>query len=740
MTFLHLSLLAGAGLIVAPIVMHLIMKRQPRLVEFPALRFIQARKDSNRRNLRLRQLLLLLLRIGVIACLALALARPSIVASGAIGGQEAPVAAALLFDTSPRMLYRHHNETRLDAAREVGLWLLEQLPAESDVAVIDSATDTAAFAVNMGAARDRVKKLAENTNAHPLLRGLEEALRLLKASDKARKEIYIFTDLTRAAWAHPNVAIKQRLAESLGIGCYVIDVGVDDPQNFSLGDLRLNGQTLSKNTPLIVETDVSCQGAGGERVVDLVLIEDGKEIQRGQQNVTLDAYGSQRIEFRLGALSAGVHQGAVKLVGEDGLGADNVRHFTVVVEPPWRVLLAAPPKAADYALFLSEAIAPYALRVKGEAAFQCDVTSLDELPRKPLDVYAAVCLLDPTPLPASVWGQLGAYAGGGGGVALFLGRNAGSAAGFNAPAALELLPAQLVRLWKAGGVDVYLAPENLEHPLLRKFRPLETSVPWDGFPIYTHWQVGALADGATVVIPYSNGLPALLDKPLGDGRVLMMTTPVSDAANRRDLWNTLPTGDEPWPFVMLANEMLRYLVGSSATKLNYNVGETAMVPLPRAQQLPIALLRTPAGETIRQTIDERLRALLVTSTDDIGAYRARAGGEAQGVDLGFSVNLPSETTSLQRAGEVELKSVFGDAPFRLAHNQAEIDRSMSAARVGQELYPFLIVLVALILGGELVLANRFYRRDFRVESARAAKTGVAASIASTKQEVATARA
>jgi hypothetical protein len=220
----------------------------------------------------------------------------------------------------------------------------------------------------------------------------------------------------------------------------------------------------------------------------------------------------------------------------------------------------------------------------------------------------------------------------------------------------------------------------------------------------------------------------------------MMTTPVSDAANRRDLWNTLPTGDEPWPFVMLANEMLRYLVGSSATKLNYNVGETAMVPLPRAQQLPIALLRTPAGETIRQTIDERLRALLVTSTDDIGAYRARAGGEAQGVDLGFSVNLPSETTSLQRAGEVELKSVFGDAPFRLAHNQAEIDRSMSAARVGQELYPFLIVLVALILGGELVLANRFYRRDFRVESARAAKTGVAASIASTKQEVATARA
>ena len=712
------------------------MKRQPRLVEFPALRFIQARRDSNRRSLRLRQLLLLLLRICVIAGLALALARPSIVASGNIGGQEAPVAAALVFDTSPRMLYRHHNETRLDATRDVGLWLLEQLPAESDVAVIDSATDAAAFSVNMGAARDRIKKLSVNVAAHPLLRELEDALRLLKDSDKGRKEIYVFTDRTSAAWSRPSTSLKQQLAESLGIGYYLIDLGVDDPQNFSLGDLRLNGETLSRNTPLIIETDVSCQGAGGERVAELLLREDDKDVQRSRQTIAPEADSSQQLEFRLGALAPGVHQGAIKLVGEDGLAADNTRYFTVAVEPPWRVLLAASPKAADYALFLSEAIAPYPMRVKGEAAFQCEVATLDDLARKPLDIYSAVCLLDPTPLPATAWQRLGAYAAAGGGVAIFLGRNAGSATAFNDPAALELLPAPLVRLWKAGDKDVYLAAENLEHPLLRKFRPLETSVPWDGFPIYTHWQVGDLEDGATVVIPYTNGLPALIEKPLGDGRVLMMTTPVSDAANRRDLWNTLPTGDEPWPFVMLANEMIRYLVGSSATKLNYLVGETAMAPLARNQQFPIALLRTPSGETIRQSIDERLRALLFTATDEVGNYRARAGGEAQGVDLGFSVNLAAESTSLRRASDADLKDVFGETPFRVARDQTEIDRSVSAARVGQELYPYLIVLVALILGGELVLANRFYRRDFRDESAQAAKSGVAASIASTRPEAA----
>ena len=78
--------------------------------------------------------------MAVIVLLALALARPSILASGMLGDQEAPVAAALVFDTNPRMQYRQQNQTRLEVAQETAQWLLPQLPAESDVAVVDSRT------------------------------------------------------------------------------------------------------------------------------------------------------------------------------------------------------------------------------------------------------------------------------------------------------------------------------------------------------------------------------------------------------------------------------------------------------------------------------------------------------------------------------------------------------------------------------------------------------------------------
>src|SRR5262245_40899379 len=109
------------------------MRRQPRRLEFPALRFIQLRETSNRRQMTLRHWLLLALRIPFILLLPFALARPTLQGSGWLGDQEAPVAAALVFDTNPRNEYRQHNQTRLEVARDTALWLIPQLPRESEV-------------------------------------------------------------------------------------------------------------------------------------------------------------------------------------------------------------------------------------------------------------------------------------------------------------------------------------------------------------------------------------------------------------------------------------------------------------------------------------------------------------------------------------------------------------------------------------------------------------------------------
>lgn len=64
-----------------PVLLHLMMRAKPKRVVFPALMLIKARKASNSRRMRLRQILLLVLRTIVVAVGVLALTRPSLPAA-----------------------------------------------------------------------------------------------------------------------------------------------------------------------------------------------------------------------------------------------------------------------------------------------------------------------------------------------------------------------------------------------------------------------------------------------------------------------------------------------------------------------------------------------------------------------------------------------------------------------------------------------------------------------------------
>ncbi len=721
MTFLHFSLLAGAGLIALPIVLHLIMRRKPRLMEFPALRFIQRRHDRNQRHLKLRHLLLLLLRALAIALLAAALARPSVNPNvklpGGVGSQEAPIAAALVFDTAPRMNYRQDNHSRLEVARDLGLRLIAQLPKESPIAILDTGLGPAVFQVDRGAAVERVQHLETVANSQPLTRAIEEGLQRLSERELPRKEIYIFSDLTQAAWpADAAARLQDRLADTPGVGIYVIDVGVDNPVDFSLGPLRFpSGQIISKRSPLQIDTTFSAVGGGGQRVVEMFL--DNKSAPAEAFPCSIKSGESLLVQFSKVLEGSGTHQGFIRITGEDGLADDDIRHFTVEVKPAWRVLLAAPPPAKEYAKFLSQAIAPTAFRQQGTARFDCDVVSWDALsaPRLDLDPYAAVCLLDPPPLDASVWQTLVNYAADGHGVAVFLGRRAQPIDSFNESKAQELLAGRLVRQARRPDGDCHLAPRAYQHPILSAFPA--GPIPWDAFPVLHYWQLDHLAAGASVVVPYNDDSPAILERPVGAGKAITMTTPVSDPGNAQP-WNylPLPTGDA-WPFVMTVQQMMLYLVGSADQQLNYFAGQAALLPLERQDPRGNYLITAPSKDPLRPQdtikyqipIDPQRNMLTITATDKAGNYQVDAGGAQTGVHRGFSVNLGPEQTQLDRLPKEKLKELFGPFEYRLAQNLDQLDRQINTARVGRELFPLLILIVALLLGVEHVMANKFYK-------------------------------
>jgi hypothetical protein len=726
MSFLHLSLLAGSAMVAVPIVLHLIMRRKPVRLEFPALRLIEKRADVNRRRLQLRHLLLLLLRAAAIALLSLALARPTVKWGGAAGSQEKQVAAALVFDAAPRMEYRHQNRTRLDVAREMGQWLVSQLPEGSPIAVLDTRPgSTAALHPDPGAAKERIARLESVSNSQPLTAAVEAAAKLLAKSD-LRKEIYVLTDLSRGAWpAEQAASLRQQLAAAADCGLYVIDVGAAHPADFALGEIRLSDDVLSARSTLRMDTDLSCLGTPAARTVELYVSDARGNPQKRDERTCKPGPGeAQRIEFRLGALEPGIHQGSVRIVGEDGLAADDVRYFTVKVKPAWHVLLAAAAPADTRALFLSQALAPEDFRRRGHAWFDCDVCNFHELSARPLADDAAVCLLDPTPLDPAVWKKLTDFAADGHGVAIFLGRHAMPIESFNEPQAQQLLAGKLLRQTPRPDGDVWLAPGDYQHPILAKFRGLGGSVPWEKFPVFRYWELdrgaaasagGPGARGATessVVVPYNDGRPALLERPVGRGRALTMTTPISAPASELEAanpWNLLPVpAGEAWPFVILANQMAAYLVGSNTEQLNYYAGQTAIVELDDSARRQSYMLSAPGDLNLPYPADIGRSELAITATDRPGNYRLEAGGTG-GTRLGFSVNYAPEQTRLDRLSDKDLADLLGPVKFRLARTREQLDRDVSQGRVGRELFPPLVLLIALVVALEMVVANRFYK-------------------------------
>ena len=160
------------------------------------------------------------------------------------------------------------------------------------------------------------------------------------------------------------------------------------------------------------------------------------------------------MQFTVRGLEPGVHQGLVRLVGEDGLALDDVR----LLCGGGAAGLARAGRRAGRMFrpsYLVEMLAPRELRETGQARFPRARRSTSRgWPSQELADYRAVALLDPKPLTPDDVDEAGRIRQAGGGLAVFLGHNAEPPASFQDPAAIGVLGGKLTRQTRTGG-DIY---------------------------------------------------------------------------------------------------------------------------------------------------------------------------------------------------------------------------------------------------------------------------------------------
>lgn len=863
MTFTTFSLfLAGLAATAVPIVLHLLSRGKPKKVVFPALRFARQKFAENKRKLTLKRLLLLALRVGTLVLLGLTLARPVFLPPDAatfldearqtgevgennenredaettqinetsetgqdgetasaprrpekagIAGRNAPVAAAIVVDSSVRTGRVKNNESFFETARATAAAIVAQLPPDSEIAILDGTFDGDAFQPDRFAARTRLEKLEIEPGGRPVAETTLEALRLVERSTLPTKEIFVLSDGTRPGWSEADAARLRRQyaatvqaarrktgaaaseenadspaddAELPGVPrFYFVDLGDDAFQNVSVGSLSLSAETLAAGGTLRIDVDVERVGPGErDATLELVLFDAKKLPSNLEENAPFDdetlvlRRESQTLSFADGRskrsavfqpsdLPPGACVGAVRVVGADALAADDVRWFAVDVETDWRLLVVAPKPVAEKSLFLTQALAPEEFKKTGRAPFELDVVpfaapstaqtaaptaaSADETQAPPslatatpeaLARYRAVLLLDP---PASAFDEatvrrLTAFVEKGGGLGVFLGRNANPISAFQTEAAVRLLGAKPVDQVRVADWNRSLKPANYDAPLLAPFRPFERAgVPWDALPVGRFWRLTDLTPSATVVARFEkiddaassdetkentqskeNGEksetapPALVENRLGRGTVATLATPLSDGT-QNDVWNDLTVGDAPWVFVLLADGIARRLASGDASILNYSVGETATLRSPLATFPAVATLTTPQGEELAIPTDVERRQIRFPGTSRAGLYRLRTAPNADGETLAkaFAVSIPDAEFDLTRPTPNEWAALWDGVPYKTLDLTAA-STALEAIRSDKtpEPYALLVVALAVLFLAETAVANRFYRR------------------------------
>ena len=734
MTFIHGYLLGGLLLAGLPVLLHLVMRQKPRHLQFPAFRFLRQRHLSNRRKLRLQHLLLLLLRMAVIAALCLALARPRVAAErlGALFGNERPVAAVLIFDTSASMEYHAAGRTRLEEGKQRARELLNEMDSASQLALLDSGDDAGEGGgewLSPALTQMRLDGLHVRPANAALNRQLDRAARLLEklgeGDDPPPRFVYLFSDRARACW--DRSAGPQTMPH--GIRALFVDVGAEKPKDLAVEKVEISPLPIAPGERFQVRATLRAVGADfdtellcqPESDAEILPIKKAIQLFAGQGRVVV--FESEAPKARIGD-GATTYQVAVKHRTEDALPFNNTSYATFQIQPRRKVLTVVEDKPAGAGPIPWKA---WQMAMSVGNRFECDIRTtaeVEKLDEKAMHGYAAVSVFQLVP-SASLWEKLARYVRGGGGLVLIPGgeemrprlqqyNDEGAKAG--------LLPAALQRI-ETNPPDRPLlrwSSFSTKHPIPAFFhRAIHNAEPDFGKPqswpgVNAFWSTMPIDKDTVVLATFEDREqhPALLERAVEGGRVLLFATPMdARALDRTRDWHNYWT-DSSFGLV-LEDQILRYLTGDSTRpELNYFCGQVPRVPMPSSLAPPPYTLDGP-GLAIAETnvkANEGDAQLSLPQATTPGNYVIRASDKR--IVAGCSLNVRPEESDLDRVPPEDIESVLGKDTL------VQVGRatSLKAALAGMsppplELLPWLMMAVLLVLTVESLLANRFYRRE-----------------------------
>jgi hypothetical protein len=548
MLFLSPLFLAGALAAALPIVLHLLKREPENRVRFSAVHLLRRAPVERSSRRRLRELLLLALRVAALLLLAFAFARPFFSSGAAAAGETTVIA----LDTSLSM----SAPGQFEKARQLAKQAVER--ASSGLIAVVTFNDNAQIAsqpsTDRGTATAAIDAARPTAGATRYRAALNAGVDLLRGRPGT---VVVVSDLQETGWdAGDHVVIPDSTRVE------VVDVGAAPP-NLAVTSAQVSGDRITASV-----RNSGAKSADAQLRVDVHDASDRGKATRVASESTIPVGPGQTAIATFPAPKG--QWAAVTVVDPTGAQGDNARYLILdTSSKPTVLVITTSGDLGRDGFYLQQALIASGGDHRAydvESVSTSDLTSWDQAR---LDAHTAIVLTSTKALEHHGRELIGAYLKQGGGMLVAAGpevdgdvlqevlagpRIAVTDADVTAPGSAT------ARTW--GATDV-------RHPVVKAFGPAQGAL---GLVQFSRVATVRTQDCSTIA-RFTTGEPALVDCPAGDGHALVVASDLDNHGNDFPLHAT---------FVPFVHESMRYLSGGQRRVAEYVVADVpaGVAPVP----------------------------------------------------------------------------------------------------------------------------------------------------------------
>ena len=680
--------LLGAVTIAVPIIIHMIQRERKEEVEFPSLMFVRKIPFHSFRRQRIRHWFLLLLRCAALLLLLFAFTRPFFRAAAIAAVTDGAREVVVLVDRSWSMGYGN----RWAAAQAAAVEVLDDLAADDRATVIlfDGGAESGPRST---IERASLRSLVTNAEVGSSVTRYGPALKLsegiFEASDLPRLEAVLISDFQRS-----GVESASGVRFPPGTVLTPVQVGGDEENltNVSVAGVLFQREYFSGRERIQVAARLTNRNVAPVSGLEVTLEVEGRPVE--SLSADLPESGSATVDFAPVTLGDEPMTGAVRIAA-DALPADDVFWFVVSPGQVVRVLVVGNGLAGDEAhLFLTRA-----LGIGSEPAFDVRTVTIDALTASDFADRQVVILDDTRPPSGAVGTALSTFVENGGGLFVVSGERSAWPAG-----APDLLPGALGppadRAGRGGSLgfvdyshrifEVFSAPRSGDVTTTRffRYRPVEPT------------------EDAAVLARFDDGSPALVERRIGNGAVLLWASTIDT------FWNDFAKKPVYLPWV---HRVIEHLADYAPPTPWYSAGQVLNLA---EQDVSLGdrgagavdyVVMSPSGQRMPVNVGGRAGYIGVSEQ---GLYEVHDANTTDTLPLSLAVNVDLAESDLTPVDPEELASmVTGRAGGSRADGSPDPERVIAAEDLErqQSIWWYLLLAAALLFLGETLVSNRLSR-------------------------------